>query len=149
MKFLIDSGASDCFVSSEFVRVHGLKTVKTKEKLKIYLADGSVRVTGECVKQVCVSFGEHTEFLDLQVLKLPKYEVILGKFWLDRWNPQINWKENVLKWKLGSRVVEVSGIPTAPEKEQISSLFHLGSYVEEISAQQCADLHRKNLYFWQ
>ena len=46
VKFLIDSGASDCFVSSEFVRVHGLKTVKTKEKLKIYLADGSVRVTG-------------------------------------------------------------------------------------------------------
>ena len=50
VKFLIDSGASDCFVSSEFVRVHGLKTVKTKEKLKIYLVDGSVRVTGECVK---------------------------------------------------------------------------------------------------
>ena len=90
MKFLVDSGASDCFVSTEFVREHGLKTVKTKEKVKIFLADGSVRVTGECVKQVCVSFGEHTEFLDLQVLKLPKYEVILGKFWLDRWNPQIN-----------------------------------------------------------
>ena len=50
VNFLIDSGASDCFVSSEFVRVHGLKTVKTKEKLKIFLADGSVRVTGECVK---------------------------------------------------------------------------------------------------
>ena len=56
MKFLIDSGASDCFVSSEFVRVHGLKTVKTKEKLKIYLADGSVRVTGECVVH-CVQFS--------------------------------------------------------------------------------------------
>ena len=50
VKFLIDSGASDCFVSSEFVRVHGLKTEKTKEKLKIFLADGSVRVTGECVQ---------------------------------------------------------------------------------------------------
>ena len=127
VKFLIDSGASDCFVSSEFVRVHGLKTVKTKEKLKIYLADGSVRVTGECVQQVCVSFGEHTEFLDLQVLKLPKYEVILGKFWLDRWNPQINWKENVMQWKVGSRVVEVSGIPAPRDSEQISSLFNLGS----------------------
>ena len=50
VKFLIDSGASDCFVSTEFVREHGLKTVKTKEKIKIFLADGSVRVTGECVK---------------------------------------------------------------------------------------------------
>ena len=28
VKFLVDSGASDCFVSTEFVRAHGLKTVK-------------------------------------------------------------------------------------------------------------------------
>ena len=78
--YLIDSGASDCFISADFVREHGIKTSKTKEKLKIHLADGSVRVTNDCVRQVCVSFGEHTEFLDLQVIKLPKYEVILGKF---------------------------------------------------------------------
>ena len=124
VKYLIDSGASDCFVSTEFVIEHGLKTTKTKEKLKIHLADGSVRVTNDCVKQVCVSFGEHAEFLDLQVMKLPKYEVILGKFWLDRWNPQINWKENKMQWKLGSRVVEITGIQTTQENEQISSLFH-------------------------
>ena len=145
--FLIDSGASDCFISSEFVRAHGLKTVKTKEKMKIFLADGSVRVTGECVPQVCVSFGEHSEFLDLQVLKLPKYEVILGKFWLDRWNPQIDWKNNVMKWKLGSRVVEVSGIPTTSESEQMSSLFNLGSYVEEISAQRMRRLAQREPVF--
>ena len=67
-------------------------------------------------------------------MKLPKYEVILGKFWLDRWNPQINWKKNQMQWKLGSRVVEITGVQTAQENDQISSLFHLGSYVEEISA---------------
>ena len=65
VKYLIDGGASDCFVSNEFVAAHGLKTTKTKEKLKIHLADGSVRVTTDCIRQVCVSFGEHTEFLDL------------------------------------------------------------------------------------
>ena len=108
VNYLIDSGASDCFVSTEFVTEHGLKTTKTKENLKIHLADGSVRVTNDCVKQLCVSFGEHAEFLDLQVMKLPKYEVILGKFWLDRWNPQINWKKNKMQWKLGSRVVEIT-----------------------------------------
>ena len=50
VKYLIDSGASDCFVSTEFVEEHGLKTTKTKEKLKIHLADGSVRVTNDCVR---------------------------------------------------------------------------------------------------
>ena len=54
---------------------------------------------------------------------------------MDRWNPQINWKENTMKWKVGSRVIEITGLQEAQPKKEISSLFHLGSYVEEISAQ--------------
>ena len=145
--YLIDSGASDCFISADFVREQGLKTEKTKEKLKIHLADGSVRVTNDCVRQVCVSFGEHTEFLDLQVIKLPKYEVILGKFWLDRWNPQIDWKKNKMQWNVGSRVVEITGVTSTPENEQMSSLFHVGSYVEEISAQRMRRLAQREPVF--
>ena len=91
-----------------------------------------MRVSNECVKQVCVTFGEHDEFLDLQVMKLPKYEVIWGKPWLDRWNPQTNWKENTMKWKVGNRVVEITGLQEAQPKKEISSSFYLGSYVEEI-----------------
>ena len=106
-----------------------------------------MRVTNDCVRQVCVSFGEHTEFLDLQVIKLPKYEVILGKFWLDRWNPQIDWKKNKMQWNLGCRVVGITGVKIASEKEQITSLFHLGSYVEEISAQRMRRLaHREPVF---
>ena len=106
-----------------------------------------MRVTNDCVRQVCVSFGEHAEFLDLQVMKLPKYEVILGKFWLDRWNPLINWKENKRQWKVGSRVMEITGLQNAQEKERISSLFHLGSYVEEISAQRMRRLAQREPVF--
>ena len=80
-------------------------------------------------------------------MKLPKYEVILGKFWLDRWNPQINWKKNKMQWKLGSRVVEITEIQTTQENEQISSLFHLGSYVEEISAQRMRRLAQREPVF--
>ena len=50
MTFLIGGGASDYFVSTDFVEEHGLRKTQTKEKLKIYLADGSVRVSNECVK---------------------------------------------------------------------------------------------------
>ena len=48
--FLIDSGASESFVSTDFVEEHGLRKTKIKEKLKIHLADGSVRVSSDCVK---------------------------------------------------------------------------------------------------
>ena len=145
--YLVDSGASDCFVSADFVREHGIKTSKTKEKLTVHLADGSVRVTNDCVRQGCVSFGEHMEFLDMQVLKLPKYEVILGKFWLDRWNPHIDWKKNKMQLNLGSRVVEITGEKEIPGKEEIASLFHTGSYVEEISAQRMRRLSQREPVF--
>ena len=41
--FLIDSGASECFLSISFVEKNKIKTSKKKEKLKIQLADGTVR----------------------------------------------------------------------------------------------------------
>ena len=40
VKFLIDSGATDCFVSTAFVEERKLDLNKRKEKVKINLADG-------------------------------------------------------------------------------------------------------------
>ena len=45
VKFLIDSGANECFVGEAFIEKNRFHLTKTKEKLKIYLADGIV-----CVK---------------------------------------------------------------------------------------------------
>ena len=78
--FLVDSGASECFVGKTFAEKNGLKLTKTKEKLTINLADGTVRVSNWIVKQGCVTMGnEHAEFLDFSILSLPKYDAILGK----------------------------------------------------------------------
>ena len=50
VKFLIDRGASECFVDIAFAKKHGLKPTKMKEKLKILLADGTVCVSSWVVK---------------------------------------------------------------------------------------------------
>ena len=84
--FLIDNGASECFLSTGFVEKNKMKTSKTKEKLKIQLLDGTVRMSDLIVEQACVEFEDHAEFLDFSVINLPKYEAILGNPWLDRWN---------------------------------------------------------------
>ena len=47
-----------------FAEKHELKMTKTKEKLKLHLADGTVRVSQWVVQQGCVVMGEHAEFLD-------------------------------------------------------------------------------------
>ena len=50
VKFLVDSGATDCFVSTAFVEEKELDQNKRKEKIKINLADGSTRVSQLYVK---------------------------------------------------------------------------------------------------
>ena len=50
VKFLIDSGATDCFVSTAFVEEKGLDLNKRQEKVKINLANGTTRVSKMYVK---------------------------------------------------------------------------------------------------
>ena len=48
--FLIDSGASECFLSTTFAKKNKMKIVQTKEKLTIQLADGTMRVSNFIVE---------------------------------------------------------------------------------------------------
>ena len=66
-------------MDTTFFEQNGFKLTKTKEKLKIHLADGTVHVSSWVIKQGCVIMGDHAEFLDFSVLKLPKYDAFLGK----------------------------------------------------------------------
>ena len=50
VKFLIDSGATDCFVSTSFVENKELDLNKRKEEVKINLADGTTRVSKLYIK---------------------------------------------------------------------------------------------------
>ena len=50
VKCLIESGASECFVDTAFAEKNGLNLKKTKEKLKVHLADGIVCVSSWIVK---------------------------------------------------------------------------------------------------
>ena len=136
VKFLIDSGATDCFVSTTFVEERKLDLNKRQEKVKINLADGTTRVSKMYIKQACVSLEEHMEFLDFTVINIPNYEAILGKSWLDRWNPAINWTENSMQWKMGKRVIKVTGLSETHTAMNASSLFNSKMTVETISAQR-------------
>ena len=145
VKFLIDSGATDCFVSTAFVEEKELLLNKRKEKVKINLADGTTRVSKLYIKQACVSFEEHMEFLDFTVINIPQYEAILGKVWLDRWNPVINWKENSMQWKMGKRRITVTGLSEAHTAMNASSIFESTVTVEEIFAQSVVHCVRLSL----
>ena len=96
--------------TTAFVEKNKIETRKIQEKLNIRLANGTVHVSNLLVEQACVTFNEHAEFIDFSGIGLPKYEAILGKPWLNRWNPVIDWKRNSLAWKMKSRVIIVQGL---------------------------------------
>ena len=127
-------------MSTAFVEDKGLVLNKRKDKVKINLADGMTRVSKMYVKQACISFEEHMEFIDFTIINIPQYEAILGKNWLDRWNPGINWKENSLQWKMGKRTIKVAGVSDAHAEKNASSLFKNSVKIEEISVQRMRKL---------
>ena len=90
-----------------------------------------------------MGFDEHAEFLDFSVINLPKYEAILGKPWLDKWNPVIDWQKNTMVWKMVKRKIIVSRVQDPQSPELISSLFQRSCIVETISAQQMRRLANK------
>ena len=90
-----------------------------------------------------MTFDEHAEFIDFFVIGLPKYEAILGKPWLHRWNPVIDWKRNSLTWKMGSRVITIQGLQEPHNPGIVSSLFQRREIVDLILAQRMRKLARK------
>ena len=90
-----------------------------------------------------MGFDEHAQFLDFSIINLPKYEAILEKPWLDRWNPIIDWQKNTMVWKMGKRKISVPLVQDPQSVELISSLFQRSCTVETISAQQMRRLAKK------
>ena len=71
--------------------------------------------------------GDHAEFLDFSVLKLPTYDAILGKAWLDRSNPVIDWKKHTMQWKVESRLILVTGEQNPAGSERLYQVIFRSS----------------------
>ena len=69
------------------------------------------------------ALGNMLNFLNFLYSNCQKYDAILGKAWLDRWNPAIDWKRNTMQWKVGTKLVTVTGEAALPESEMASSIY--------------------------
>ena len=91
--------------------------------------------------------GEHAEFWDFSVINLPQYDAILGKAWLDRWNPIIDWNNNTMQWKVGSRLISVTRVNEPQDSIIASNLFEQGITVDQISIQRMKKLAKRDSVF--
>ena len=55
VRFLIDSGTSECFISETLVEDNNRPRCRSRGKLKAHLAKDSLRSSNQCLSQVYVS----------------------------------------------------------------------------------------------
>jgi hypothetical protein len=100
MKALLDSGCTGSCVNEDFVKKHQLNTTKLPKSIPVFNADGSLNVAGRLTHTVKlkVTIGGHTEIMDFGVSNLGSSDIFLGHDWLRHHNPEIDWKEKIIKF---------------------------------------------------
>jgi hypothetical protein len=62
--------------------------------IPIVFANGARGVCNKAASAAYLRFQVHEERIDLRVVSLPNHDIILGKPWLEKWNPSINWQNH-------------------------------------------------------
>ena len=99
---MIDSGASTQFIDLDFVVKNNLPlTLKPKPETLIVVdgREAESQLTHTCTLDLNVD--QHLEILTFQVTKLVGWNMILGKTWLKRHNPVIDWTKNTVTFRSG------------------------------------------------
>jgi len=95
--FLVDSGATNCYIARGFVDRHQLGTQETGLGRVVRLADGTEKSCSEQVPLADISILEyHDTTWSPTVLDLQGFDVVLGKAWLDRLAPIVDWRRNTM-----------------------------------------------------
>ncbi|KAL5507647.1 hypothetical protein ACEPAH_7103 [Sanghuangporus vaninii] len=91
---LIDSGYTSSCIDEGFVKRYNFPTQKYIRPRPVFNADGTSNESGLIKKYVivCMIFGRHEEELRLAVTSLASSNIFLGHDWLQRHNPEIDWK---------------------------------------------------------
>jgi hypothetical protein len=95
VRVLLDGGSMSNFVSNRTVGECGLTLSPLDTLVKVVLADGSSSLSNH-VTTVDLSIGSLNTSVSLLPTELASYDVILGKPWLTKYNPHINWRLNTV-----------------------------------------------------
>jgi len=96
---LLDSGATELVMSSEFAKKQGFKLKKLERPIQVRNVDGTFNQEGpiENTVKVNIYYQGHRERTEIDTIGGQKWTVILGMLWLARHNPKINWKTGEVK----------------------------------------------------
>src|SRR3954467_7965235 len=97
IKILIDSGAMGNFISKQAADRFSF-ALSNVSNIPIVFANGATGVCNKAALATYLRFENHEEKIDLRVVSLPHHDIILGQPWLEKWNPDIDWKNHQIKF---------------------------------------------------
>src|SRR5215203_3786145 len=98
VRILIDSGAMGNFVSKQAADRFSF-ALHDVSNIPIVFANGATGTCNKAASAAYLRFENHEEHIDLRVVSLPHHDVILGKPWLEKWNPSINWNTHQITFE--------------------------------------------------
>ncbi|XP_071933052.1 uncharacterized protein [Coffea arabica] len=97
-KILIDPSTTHYFVNLNFMNGINLKPIKLSYDLEVKMPTGDKSLIANLVYRDCeICVGERKLLPDLIGLAIKRYDVILGRDWLARYNVQLNCRTKIVK----------------------------------------------------
>ena len=94
--------------------------------IPIVFANGATGACNKAALAAYLRFENHEEKIDLRVVSLPHHDIILGQPWLEKWNPNIDWKNHKIKFTSANleqtlQVKKLEETATLPERKTPSA----------------------------
>ena len=109
-KSLINSGAGGKFIDQNFAKAQGFELTPLDKPIQVFNVDGTLNKKGTIKHYVDLKLTIHRQkkTTRLLVTGLGKQKIILGFPWLQKHNPDIDWKKGTLKWQKAKKTPKPS-----------------------------------------
>src|SRR6185295_19609621 len=134
MKIMIDSGASRNFIGSKMVDKYHLPNRKQHEETMVVVADEHVRSCALYVHDTNLKIAKYTDSLALFITQLKEYDILLGKTWLEKWNPRIDWRTNEVTFQQKDH--SISFIANGFKKTSTLKVEAVSIQINQVSAEE-------------
>jgi hypothetical protein len=130
---LIDSGATNNYISESFVKKHGLYTEPSAEVAQAVLADGTTLSVTRMSPSIPIHIQEYVDVIDANVLALDKYDLVLSIAWLDAYAPSVDYRSKTVSFKHDGKAITLKPTSidndahpstTVPTMQQTASAEH-------------------------
>eukprot|EP00798_Chlamydomonas_sp_ICE-L_P004217 gene4217-14331_t len=107
---LVDGGATNNFISERFRKQAKLATVEITSPMSVAMGDGTTHAVTRKIPGAHIQIDDFKDTIPLCEISLTStFDIVLGKPWLRKHNPTINWREDVISLTSHGRWYELDG----------------------------------------